>query len=71
MFRIETVRRVFQRNVRKVGSSRVNFSSIQTGQTEAESKMLKVLVIVFLPALFEGIYSTCNKLTCTGHLTLE
>ena len=64
MFRIETVRRVFQRNVRKVGSSRVNFSSIQTGQTEAESKMLTVLAIIILPALFDGTYS--NKLTCMG-----
>ena len=30
----------------------------------SESKMLKVLVIIFLPASFEGMYS--NKLSCMG-----
>ena len=32
--------------------------------TGSESKMLKVLVLIFLPALFEGMYSI--KLTCMG-----
>ena len=32
--------------------------------TGSESEVLKVLVIIFLPALFEGIYS--NKLACIG-----
>ena len=32
--------------------------------TRSESKMLKCLVIIFLPALFEGMYS--NKLSCMG-----